>query len=96
MSTNLIDEMTGREAKSLLNDICHALTIGGTARTPSVILTNIQNASRRSNCLGRIESHLTYLVNEGDEECEECPLNWGADPDQYLIDFKAAIDCGDE
>jgi len=41
MSANLIDEMTEREAKSILNDICCSLKIGGQDRTQGIILTCI-------------------------------------------------------
>ena len=93
MSTNLIDGMTEREAKDLLNSICHSMGIGGKARTKSIILTNIENGSRRSECLGRIENHFTQeIMDEDDQPSEECLLSWGASPDQYLKDFLAAID----
>ena len=51
---NKIDEMTERAAKHLLNDICNTLGVGGAARDGDVILVNIRNAKRRSNCLSKI------------------------------------------
>ena len=53
MSTNLIDAMTEREAKHLLNDICAAFKIGGAARTYSVVMTNIENAHNHTFCKNR-------------------------------------------
>lgn len=89
MSTNKIDEMTETEAKSLLNDICSAFGIGGNARTPSIVMTNVENSIRRSACLGRIET--LYVENEIDDEGEEVEiqlLNWGQNPDDYEATFK--------
>lgn len=92
MSTNLLDGMTEREAKSLLNDICCLLKIGGAARKSSVILQNIENAIRRSNCLSRIENHHTIVVLDDDnEEMEEQLLNWGESPEKYIKTYKAVI-----
>lgn len=89
MSTNLIDEMTEREAKSILNDICHLFKIGSRARTKSTILTNIENVSRREKCLSKIEHHLTATFTDEDgEKHEDQLLNWGENPDQYLETFK--------
>lgn len=90
MSTNRIDEMTEREAKSLLSDICHIFHIGGISRTPSTILTNVENSYRRCDCLSRIENHLTTF-EPGDETeagIEVSLLNWGESPEQYIETFK--------
>jgi uncharacterized Zn finger protein len=89
MSTNKIDEMTEREAKSLLNDICCAFGIGGKARNHSVVMTNVENSIRRSRCLDKIET--IYVKNEIDDEGEEVEiqlLNWGQEPDEYEATFR--------
>lgn len=92
MSTNLIDNMSERDAKSLLNDICSELGIGGAARTPSTIVTNVSSAFRRSRCLGRIECELTETLTDDDgEEYEDSLLNWGECPSDYINTFKKAI-----
>ena len=39
MSTNLIDDMTEREAKSILNDVCCILGLGGKGRTKAAIIS---------------------------------------------------------
>lgn len=94
MSTNKIDEMTEREAKDLLNKIADCSHIGGKARTASTILTNVENAARRSSCLSMIESFHTVIDEDGNEndgvfEC--CALNWGEEPEQYIETYKAVI-----
>ena len=87
MSTNKIDDMTERESKSLLNDICNELQIGGAARCDGLILTNLRNSIRRSECLWLIENHLT-IMEDGEESSR---LNWGETPEQYIETFKKAI-----
>ena len=93
MSTNKIDEMTELEAKALLNDICGKFNIGGKARTHSVVMTNINNALRRSRCLSRIESlHTETHTDEYGEVTEESLLNWGQEPEEYLATYKNLVD----
>jgi len=90
---NLIDSMTEREAKSLLNDIFNVFSIGGYARTRARILTNINNSKRRSDCLGRIENYLSSTeIDEDGQAVEESLLNWGEQPDEYLKTFIVALD----
>lgn len=92
MSTNKIDNMTGTEAKALLNDICNELGIGGKARIHSTVMACIGNASRRSACLGRIETLYTETtVDEDGEEVEEQLLSWGQEPDEYLDTYKRVV-----
>lgn len=89
MSTNAIDRMTESEAKSLLNDICSALQIGGQVRNQSVVMTNIKNAIRRSDCLSRIENLYTKTeVDESGEEAEVSLLRWGQNPAEYEANFR--------
>lgn len=90
---NIIDNMSEREAKSLLNDICNAFGIGGKVRTPSTILTCLGNAIRRSDCLSRIEHHLSVTeLDEDGEAVEDSLLNWGESPDEYMKTFILALD----
>jgi len=92
MRAKLIDSMTELEAKSLLNAIATLFSIGCAARTGGILLHNTQNLIRRSECLSRIESHLTTVEVDDGEEYEDCPLNWGDGPDEYLLKFKKVID----
>lgn len=69
--------------------------IGGRARKSGTILANVENARRRSECLGRIEDHLsvTEAADEGEpgDETKVSLLNWGEPPDEYIKTFKKAI-----
>jgi len=88
---NNIDNMNESEVKAILNEIC--VGMGGSARTASVILTCVRNASRRSGCLSRIENYHSILVDDedGGEQSEEWLLNWGEDPDKYIETYKSVI-----
>lgn len=79
--------------RALVNDICDLFCIGADARSRGVILTNVQNAKRRSECLNRVEWEF-FTTTETDEdgwEYEECPLNWGANSQEYAEQFRAAL-----
>lgn len=78
-----------------LNTLYALFGIGEFARTPNILLINIQNAKRRSACLSAIENEFfTRTVpdeeNEG-EVIEECVLSWGAEPAAYSKEFEAAL-----
>ena len=99
MSTNLVDEMTEQEAKNALNDIFNIFTIGGKARTPSVLMTNLENIKRFSGYLHAIEREFFMVAGEPDEDYPDdepddvCLVNsWGRDQDQYVSQFKNALD----
>ena len=63
--------------------IADIFSIGSKARSHNVIMTNLGNAKRRSDCLSLIE---TYLSDEdGDSK-----LNWGESPEKYIETFKTA------
>lgn len=71
-----------------------AFMIGMGVRTPQTLLANIENAKRRSDCLSAIEREFfTWLVEDEEEggEIERCPLSWGAEPDAYVEQFRAAL-----
>ncbi len=81
------------EALALLHDICDLFGIGADARSRDVILTNVQNAKRRSECLNRVEWEFftTTETDEDGEEYEDCPLNWGANSQEYAEQFRGAL-----
>lgn len=66
MSTNLIDNMSEREAKHLLNDIASVFKIGGKARSASVILTNVKNSADHAFCRSRTENLENMLKDKLD------------------------------
>ena len=81
--------MTETDAKALLNDVCAELGIGGKARTQSIIMTNIKNASRRSDCLSKIENlYVEGGLDEDGEYIENQQLNWGEEPENYIETYK--------
>jgi hypothetical protein len=67
--------------------------IGSAVRTPAVLLANAQNAKRRSDCLSAIEREFfTYEVADEDgEDMERCDLSWGAEPAEYVKQFREAL-----
>lgn len=75
------------ELEKLKDEVCDLFHIGKLGRESSVILTNIQNASRRSDCLSEIELFFTIE----DEEWSECPLNWSDNPEDYIKKFIKAL-----
>lgn len=87
------------DAAETLALVCDALGIGEMARSRSTILTNIENARRRADCLWRVE-HEFFMVSEPDEDepdgppFETCLLNWGDDPDHYVKKFGEVLAAG--
>ena len=78
----------------ILDNICDALKIGAEARTETVIIENIGNALRRSRCLDAVERDLFTSQIEDDESGElidDCPLNWGDEPDEYVASVKELL-----
>jgi hypothetical protein len=71
--------------------------IGALAREPHILLENVRNVHRRERCLSAIEREFFTIEtppdpDEGDEEPgEECLLNWGADPAEYVEQFRDAL-----
>lgn len=85
----LIYEMNETEAKDLLEKISAVLGIGSAVRNGMTIMTNIENASRRSDCLSLIEEyHSVTKLDEDEEEYTESLLNWGEDPEKYIETYK--------
>ena len=80
------------ERNKLVESICDIFG-AGTLVSTDAILTNIQNARRRSECLSRIESyHSTMELDDDGEEYKTSLLNWGESPEQYLDTYKSVID----
>lgn len=80
----------------LRDKIADLFQIGSAVRLPSTIMANIENCKRRSECLWSIEREFfTFEVPDEDGEdgemLEDCDLSWGADPDEYVEQFHAAL-----
>ena len=98
---NLIDTMTEREAKELLNDICGSiLSMGGAARTHGIIMTNLRNCGRFADQLHAIEREFFMVPGETDEYnpdpdgdvADVCLVNcWGSTTEQYVAQFRNAL-----
>jgi len=59
-----------------------------------VARVNIENSLRRANCLSAIERHFTFEVEDEEYEgemMEQCPLNWGQEPEAYIETFKSVL-----
>jgi hypothetical protein len=89
-----------REPVNINNDFCPVYAvfgIGSAVRKPDVLLANVENAMRRTRCLDAIEREFFTVPtppdpDEGDDEPgEECLLNWGSDPEEYVEQFRAAL-----
>lgn len=82
-------------AEADLAAIYDAFGIGVKARSPHILMVNIDNALRRSRCLSAVE-HTFFMVptepeDDDDEPGEECLLNWGHNPEQYVATFREAL-----
>lgn len=89
---NHIENMNEQQMLALLIKVSDICEIGQLARTRDTIIANIENAVRRSKCLGAIEAYHVVIVNDDDgEPMEDQLLNWGEDPEQYIKTYKAVI-----
>ncbi|MEQ9844577.1 hypothetical protein [Pectobacterium brasiliense] len=75
-------------------DRCRKLVGVGSLAPDFAVFTNIENALRRSNCLGVIEHYMSAYV--GTDDNDDAPmyhelLNWGEEPSKYIETFKAAL-----
>ncbi len=88
-----IDEMKLDELRATLHDVSTVFGIGTAARSRSTIVTNCENASRRADCLSRVENCHTKTVIDEDtgEEYEETVLNWAHSPEQYDERYKSVL-----
>ena len=85
---------TAPPARADILVICDALKIGAEARTETVIIESIGNALRRSRCLDAVERDLFTSQIEDEESGElvdDCPLNWGDEPDEYVASVKELL-----
>jgi hypothetical protein len=82
------------KAEADLEAVYDAFGIGSAARNRAVLLENVKNATRRSACLSAVEREVfTRIVqDEEGEEGEDCALNWGSAPAQYVEQFRAALE----
>lgn len=96
MTTNsgAVPTQTLDEQAATLQRVYDLVGMGALARTPSILLTNLETMKRRSECLSGIEQLFTYEVPDDDmpgETIEDCDLNWGQDRAEYVETFKAAL-----
>lgn len=79
----------------IVTAVADAFLIGALARTKDVILANVENVIRRKRCLDAIEREFfTHKIPDEDEPgetIEVCNLSWGADPEQYVEQFRAEL-----
>lgn len=82
-----------RELQELVDRAYGAFKIGEQARTPAALLTNIENTSRRAQCLSVVETvfFTPPEPEEEDQDYEGCPLLWGAYPAEYVEQFREAL-----
>jgi len=80
-------------SKTDLSALYDAFGIGRDVRTLDVLLVNIENARRRSDCLSAIEREFftRIAIDEDGEEFDECPLSWGVNSDEYVVQFRQAL-----
>lgn len=89
LSAEGLSDETTPDDLARLYDVFH---IGSKVRNFATLLANVENAARRSDCLSAIEREFTRTVKDEDgEDTEECPLNWGADAEEYIEQFRAAL-----
>lgn len=89
-----VPTQTLAEQAETLQRVYDLVGMGALARTPSILLTNLENMKRRSDCLSGIEQLFTYEVPDDDmpdEMTDECDLNWGQGRAEYVETFKAAL-----
>lgn len=71
--------------------------IGAKARSIGILLGNVSNAMRRAECLAAIEREFFMVPGEVDEDypdqepSDECLLNWGHGPADYVESFREAL-----
>lgn len=89
----------GKPQQEELNAIYDAFGICSAARESHILMENISNVKRRSECLRAIEREFFTVPGvldgyfPGEDPGEECLLNWGASPDEYVTQFGKALDC---
>ena len=82
-----------------LTRVYDALGIGRDARRIQTLLHNLENLRRRFDCLSAIEREFftkevpidDYLAEEPGDTIDECSLNWGSNPKEYVEQFRVAL-----
>ncbi|HEX7907312.1 MAG TPA: hypothetical protein VF534_04370 [Paraburkholderia sp.] len=93
-NTDAAPSQTLDEQAATLQRVYDLVGMGALARTPGILLANLENMKRRSDCLSGIELLFTYEVPDEQDEwemVEECDLNWGHARAEYVEAFKAAL-----
>ncbi|MBA9859186.1 hypothetical protein [Ralstonia insidiosa] len=87
-------QLPGASAEAL-QQLFDIFGVGSAARTMPVLLTNVANANRRSMCLAAVEREFFTVESESDdgtdEPGQECHLNWGAEPQAYVDQFRSEL-----
>jgi hypothetical protein len=83
-------QMLNDGLRANIDAIADVFGIGSAARSAGIILANVRNANRRSDCLSAIEREFFTRTgaDEDGEQAEECLLNWGADPEEYVEQYR--------
>ena len=87
---------SGETAEAQLAAIYDAFRIGRAAREFHTLQMCLSNVLRRSECLSAIERTFFMVPTPPEEEDdgvwgEECFLNWGSDPAEYVEQFRAGL-----
>jgi hypothetical protein len=87
---------SGDSAEAQLAAVYDAFRIGRAAREVHTLQMCLSNALRRSECLSAIEREFFMVPTPPEEEDdgvwgEECLLNWGSDPAEYVEQFRAGL-----
>ncbi|QHJ80335.1 MAG: hypothetical protein [Bacteriophage sp.] len=96
---DLVDAITALQEQVLAlaefkHKVRQSFLIGDAAEDFSIFI-NIENTLRRSGCLSAVEREF-FTREEPDEEYpdemfEQCDLSWGAEPKEYIEDFRKAL-----
>lgn len=83
-----------RELAEFKDKVRQSFLIGDAAEDFAIFI-NIENTLRRSGCLSAVEREF-FTREEPDEEYpdemfEHCDLSWGAEPKEYIEDFRKAL-----
>lgn len=83
-----------RELAEFKDKVRQSFLIGDAAEDFAIFI-NIENTLRRSGCLSAVEREF-FTREEPDEEYpdemfEQCDLSWGAEPKEYIEDFRKAL-----
>lgn len=86
-----------RDYEADFHAVADVFGIGSAARSRSGVVANARNAHRRSQCLAAVEREFftrhvdAPSIGEDAESGEECLLNWGDEPAQYVARFRECL-----